>query len=170
MRVAYVDIAKGIAILAVVMLHVNFAWPMEDKHIIDGFLGWAWHVPVFFVIGGFFINSTMLCQPRSFILSKIKSLYRLALYIYLPATLVHNFLFKIGWYSNTEVYGGKVIAVWSQLDYVKGVVLTLLCAGREPIVGAMWFVYVLLFALCGYSLITVFVKKFYGGGTSKFAL
>ena len=41
---------------------------------------------------------------------------------------------------------------------------TLLCAGREPIMGAMWFVYALLFALCGYSIISYIVNKCKRGG------
>lgn len=48
-------------------------------------------------------------------------------------------------------------------EYAVGVIKTLLCAGREPIVGAMWFVYVLLFALCGYCLISWFVNKYKRG-------
>ena len=57
------------------------------------------------------------------------------------------------------VYGEKIIAEWGLKEYVIGVIKTLLCAGREPIMGAMWFVYALLFALCGYSIITYTVNK-----------
>lgn len=100
-----------------------------------------------------------LLQPVSFIKGKFKSLYLLALYIYLPATLLHNVFFQLGWYSPDVVYGGKIIAEWDVKEYAIGIAKTLLCAGREPIMGAMWFVYALLFALCGYSIVIYIVNK-----------
>ena len=167
-RTAYVDIAKGIAILAVVLLHVDFVFPKLSFINISGMLGWYWHVPVFFLIGGFFLKEERLLQPVSFIKGKFKSLYLLALYIYLPATLLHNVLFKLNWYSPDVVYGGKIIAEWNLKEYIVGIVKTLLCAGREPIMGAMWFVYALLFASCVYIIITYIVNKgHWGGGTSS---
>lgn len=166
-RTAYVDIAKGIAILAVVLLHVDFVYPKLSFINISAMLGWYWHVPVFFLIGGFFLKEERLLQPVSFIKGKFKSLYLLALYIYLPATLLHNVLFQLGWYSPDVVYGGKIIAEWDVKEYGIGIIKTLLCAGREPIMGAMWFVYALLFALCGYSIICFIVNKCKWGGTSS---
>ena len=163
-RTAYVDIAKGIAILAVVLLHVDFVYPKLSFINISAMLGWYWHVPVFFLIGGFFLKEERLLQPVSFIKGKFKSLYLLALYIYLPATLLHNVLFQLGWYSPDVVYGGKIIAEWDVKEYGIGIIKTLLCAGREPIMGAMWFVYALLFALCGYSIICFIVNKCKWGG------
>lgn len=98
-RTSYVDIAKGIAILSVVLLHVDFVYPKFSFINISAMLGWYWHVPVFFLIGGFFLKEERLLQPVSFIKGKFKSLYLLALYIYLPATLLHNVFFQLGWYS-----------------------------------------------------------------------
>ena len=158
-RTPYVDIAKGIAILSVVLLHVDFVYPNLSFINISGMLGWYWHVPVFFLIGGFFLKEEKLLHPISFIKGKFKSLYLLALYIYLPATLLHNVLFKLGWYSPDVMYGGKIIDEWNLKEYAVGIVKTLLCAGREPIMGAMWFVYALLFALCEYSIIIYIVNK-----------
>ena len=163
-RTPYVDIAKGIAILSVVLLHVDFAYPELSFINISGMLGWSWHVPVFFLIGGFFLKEEKLLHPISFIKGKFKSLYLLALYIYLPATLLHNLFFKLGWYSPDVIYGNKIIAEWGVKEYIFGIGKTLLCAGREPIMGAMWFVYALLFALCGYSIIAYIVNKCKWGG------
>lgn len=166
-RCGYVDIAKGMAILSVVLLHVDFVYPDLPLLNVSGMLGWYWHVPVFFMIGGFFIKDERLNQPWIFIKGKFKSLYLLALYIYLPITLLHNVFFAIGWYSTDEVYGGKVISEWGLSEYLTGVLKTLLCAGREPMAGAMWFVYVLFFALCGYSLISRVVHKCKWGGVRQ---
>ena len=37
---------------------------------------------------------------------------------------------------------------------LKNILLTIVCAGREPIVGAMWFIYVLLFSLIGFCMVS----------------
>lgn len=166
-RCGYVDIAKGMSILSVVLLHVDFVYPDLPLLNVSGMLGWYWHVPVFFMIGGFFIKEEQLIRPWTFIKRKFKSLYLLALYIYLPITLLHNVFFRIGWYSPDEVYGGKIISEWGVPGYLTGVLKTLLCAGREPMAGAMWYVYVLLFALCGYSLISYIINKNKWGGYCK---
>lgn len=163
-RTAYVDIAKGIAILSVVLLHVDFAYPQLSFVNIRALLGGYWHVPVFFLIGGFFLKEEKLSRPFSFIKGKFKSLYLPALYVYLPATLLHNCLFGWGWYSPDADYSGKTIAEWDAKGYALGVCKTFLCAGREPIMGAMWFVYALLFALCGYSVTCWIVNKCKRGG------
>lgn len=164
-RFAYIDIVKGFAIIAVVLLHVNFTYPQYSLLNIRALLGGFWHVPVFFCIGGFFIKEEKLLNPIAFIKNKFKSLYLLALYFYLPATLLHNFLFKIDWYSENEIYGGKIIKEWNGIEYIINVIKTLVCAGREPIMGAMWFIYALFFALCGFSIISFIIKKFTRNGT-----
>lgn len=49
-RCGYVDIAKGITILSVVLLHVDFVYPEYKLLNVSGMLGWYWHVPVFFML------------------------------------------------------------------------------------------------------------------------
>lgn len=163
-RCTYVDIAKGIAILAVVLMHVKFSFTkyiLVDTHAL---FGYYWHVPVFFLIGGFFLKDEKLLTPVSFIKGKMQSLYRLALYLYLPITLLHNVFFNLGWYSTAENYGGKVMTLWGVKEYAIGIIKTFLCMGQEPLAGAMWFVYALLFALCGYSIIVCIISRIKLGG------
>ena len=76
--------AKGIAIMAVVLGHINFAFPSSSIFPTRLFLYGLWHVSVFYVIGGFFINEQKLTRPYDFIKAKIKNLYSLILYIYIP--------------------------------------------------------------------------------------
>ena len=80
-RFLWVDISKGIAIIAVVLLHINFQF-YESKYVpLTALLGSLWHVPVFFLLGGFFLKEEKLLQTTSFIKGKIKSLYYLLLYL-----------------------------------------------------------------------------------------
>lgn len=158
-RYRWVDIAKGLAILSVVLLHINYQFYDGEYLPLSPLLGELWHVPVFFLLGGFFLKEERLLQPVSFIKGKIKSLYRLLLYFYIPAVLLHNLLLNIGFYSQSVSYGGKFVTAYSVGKTLKELLLAVCLAGREPILGAMWFVYVLFMALCGLSIISWIVNR-----------
>lgn len=158
-RIRYVDIVKGIAICAVVMMHIVYAFPNNSLINVKSLFGYFWHVPLFFVVAGFFINESKLNEPWKFIKNKLKGLYMPALYIYIVAALLHNVLLDVGWYSTEITYGGKMINYLGRTEFVKNIALVIVCAGREPIVGAMWFVYVLLFSLVGFAIVSYLCKK-----------
>lgn len=145
-----VDIAKGIAIIAIVLGHINFAYPHLTLVMTEDFLFRLWHVPIFFILGGFFIREEQLNQPVSWFNKKFFSLYLKILYFYIPAILLHNVFINIGWYSISST--DPIINVYSITDFIKHILLTICLAGREPIVGPMWFVYVLFIALIGLSI------------------
>lgn len=156
-RFLSVDIAKGCAIIAIVLGHIGFSYP--SCNLIDSstlFFG-LWHVAVFFIVAGFFIKEEQLVLPKLWFEKKFSTLYLKILYFYIPAVLFHNLLISIGWYSlgSTE----PIIREYSSLDFVKQMVLTVCLGGREPIVGAMWFVYVLFMALIGLSIVSWGIKK-----------
>ena len=67
----------------------------------------------------------------------------------MPAVLLHNVLIKIG--RNSLESNDPVINTYSMKEFAKQTVLAICLGGREPIVGAMWFVYVLFMALIGIS-------------------
>lgn len=70
---------------------------------------------------------------------------------------MHDVLIKIGWYSLEST--DPVINTYSMIDFAKQTVLAICLGGREPIVGAMWFVYVLFMALIGLSIVSWLIKK-----------
>lgn len=152
-----VDIAKGVAIIAIVLGHIGFTYPDLTLIKPEDFLFRLWHVPIFFILGGFFIKEEQLNQPKFWFKKKLSSLYLKLLYFYIPAVLLHNILIKIGWYSTTSM--DPVIGIYSATDYVKHIILTVCLAGREPIVGPMWFVYVLFMSLIGLSILSWSVSK-----------
>lgn len=47
-RLDYIDIAKGFAILAVIVGHYS------DISLVDRFI-WSWHMPLFFILSGYFL-------------------------------------------------------------------------------------------------------------------
>ena len=126
-----VDIAKGIAIIAIVLGHINFAYPHLTLVMTEDFLFRLWHVPIFFILGGFFIREEQLNQPVSWFNKKFFSLYLKILYFYIPAILLHNVFINIGWYLIS--FTDPIINVYSITDFIKHILLTICLAGREPI-------------------------------------
>lgn len=53
-RFQFVDMLKGWAIIAVVLLHTQFDFIHTNLFPLDVILGDGWHVAVFFGIAGFF--------------------------------------------------------------------------------------------------------------------
>lgn len=158
-RQDWVDIAKAFAIIAVVLGHINYQYPKIALLPLSSMIAWLWHVPVFFMIGGFFLKDERLVKPVSFVKGKIKSLYLLILYLYVPFTLLHNVLLDIGFYDTAIEYGGKHVDYWTTGQFLRRLAEVIFLAGREPILGAMWFVYVLFMALCYLSFVSAIVNK-----------
>jgi fucose 4-O-acetylase-like acetyltransferase len=160
-RIYFIDIAKGFGILSIVLLHIVFKYPDIPLLPLNCILGDVWKVTIFFVIGGFFIKEEQLVQPFVFFKIKFKSVYKLLLYFYISAVLLHNFFFQIGFYSETVEYIGKHLTQNSLTETIKGIVLVVLGGGREPIVGPLWFVYVLFFSLMFYSVVSYICRKIF---------
>lgn len=150
LRFEWIDIVKAFAIILVVLGHINYAYPIY--RLIPVPYIYSWHIRVFFLVGGFFLFEDKLMKPYSFIKNKAKRLYLPLLYIYIPATLLHNILIDIGVYDLTIKYGGSCVMRLEGLNFFFQIVKTILFAGHEPIVGAMWFVYVLFLALIWISI------------------
>lgn len=147
-----IDIAKGISIIAIVLGHIGFMYPQYTLLNTKDLL-YLWHVPVFFILAGCFLKDEQLINPIFFFKKKFTSLYLKLLYFYIPAILLHNILISLKWYSLNDV------SEYSLFDIVKQCILAIFFAGREPILGALWFVYVLFMALIGLSVISYCLNK-----------
>ena len=162
-RFEFIDIAKGFAIIAVVLWHIGFAideielFPFKTM-----FAGGMWHVPVFFILSGFFIKETSILNTLAFIKGKIISVHLVTLCFYIPAVLLHNVFIHCGFYSLSVEYGGKYVTEYALIDFFKQCLLAICFAGREPIVGPLWFAYVLSLAFIGYALLTCICRKIFG--------
>lgn len=151
-RLPYIDIVKGWAILMVVYGHISFH---GMPRVLNIFFGSQWKVGAFFIIAGYFLKTDKLSDTRNFIMGKINGLYLPATIIYVLAVLLHNLFVDIGWYPLGEphpssgipfdLYGLKEIAI--------GCIKALCCAGSgELAMGAMWFLYSLLYAFIGLAI------------------
>lgn len=157
-RALHIDIIKGWAMLTIIIFHctTNF---FPDT--ISSILGNPWNVPVFFIIGGFFLKMESMEKPKDFVKGKLKRLYLPATIIYGLNVLLHNFYVYIGWYPLGGVHpaSGKPYELYDIKQLVVGLLKVFAAGGSgELTMGAMWFLYTLLYAFIGLVIIYTFIS------------
>ena len=158
-RENYVDIIKGFAIIAVVLLHINFSFPNFALVKTGSLLGGQWHVAVFFLVSGFFIKDEKLSRPITFMKPKFWNLYIKALYIYIPLVVLHNVFLRWGWIYTDVLYNHKYLSEFNGVDWIVHIASQFLFFSREPLSGAMWYVDSLLLALSFYTVLSWAITK-----------
>ena len=150
-RIKYIDIARGIAMILVVMAHCdNFRiWS------IDRFSSLFFMQLFIFISGMFWKNN----------ISNFKDLIKtikkkcIPIYIYylkfeILFYLLTNFFIRIGFYNTSLSYGGKAMTLITSISEIPTEILKIvLFMGREPFCGAFWFLITLIFVIVGYSVI-----------------
>ena len=160
-RQNHIDIIKGWAIIMVVVFHVASGVFSDFGANILG--GNKWNIAIFFIVGGFFVTTDKLVDYKTFFKRKFKSLYVPATIIYLLAILLHNVFIDIGWYPLGEAHPGTGVTFdyYSAIDFVKQCGVAILCAGHgELIMGAMWYLYTLIYALIGLAIVWGICRRF----------
>lgn len=160
MRDNHVDFIKGWAMITIVFFHMSTGLNLGE--VISGIIGNPWNVAIFFVVAGFYVKEDKLAAPIPFLKRKIQTLYVPATIVYIIAVLLHNLFVDIGWYPLGDVHPGNGIpfSYYELNDTLKGCGKALLCAGSgELVMGAMWFLYVLIYAFVGLSILTWILKK-----------
>lgn len=159
-RDATIDIIKGFAIVAVVLLHINFSFPKIGFFNSYSIFGGLWHVAVFFVVSGWFLKDNRLLNFKTFAKGKIIHLYLKAMYVYIPFVLLHNVFLNNDWLYGDVNYHHGILSDYTFVQTLYHVGCQFLFTQREPFSGAMWFVDSLFFGLIFYSLITIMVFKY----------
>lgn len=130
-----ISIAKGIAIILVVIAHAEMPG-MLNRAI------YLFHMPLFFITAGYFFKASIADNPWPFIVKRFKGLYIPFLKWSLFFLLIHNLLFKIGILN--EVYGnwtGGVTHPYSIHQFWQRFVNIVFSMGGydEFLAGAFWF-------------------------------
>lgn len=145
-RVEYLDIAKGIGILGVIIGHHLLAIGMANPYpwLVDWY--WSFHMPMFFLISGYFMKD----EAISIVFTKgVKNLL-IPFYFtcFCGAITVVSSLYLV----NGHYEGPKL------LDWLWGI----LCFDREYEQMGMWFLPALFFGKFMYSLLSIYYKEFRG--------
>lgn len=158
-RCKHIDIIKGFAMLSIIIMHCTSSFISRD---IGAYIGYSWNVSVFFIIGGFFLNMEKLNSPISFFIGKLKGLYLPASIIYSVNVLLHNFYVSIGWYPLGVSHHPlvKPFEYYELNDIIIKIVQIFFVGGSgELAMGAMWFLYTMLYAFLGIILIYWMISK-----------
>lgn len=121
-RVNTFDIAKGIGIILVVVGHTNTHFGIEK-------VIYQFHMPLFFILSGFFFKDKYCAEPLQFLVSRLHRLYT-------PYVLNGLRLFLIFLVMRYFVVG---YTGWSFLGGIKYSLLIISGFGSAPLAGALWF-------------------------------
>lgn len=146
LRVEWIDIAKGIGIVLVVLGHIQYLYADRIYMVIKEF-----HMPLFFFLSGYWIKNEKSIKMGNEILKKIKSLYLPFVIFNLLFVFLHNTFCELGIYGNMTEY--------AKMDYLLEVVRVLRFGNRETVSMSMWFIRVLFFAYLGYVFLLWGIKK-----------
>lgn len=158
-HIQWIDIVKGITIIVVVFLHIVYQYPVTNAFHLKSVLGDAWDMPVFFLVGGFFLNADKLSHPGIFLWHKFKTLYLKLLYYYISFLCLHNLLVRTGFLSTTLEYGGKYMRLFDINSFMSKMFQAVFFMGREPYLSPLWFVYVMFMAFIVLSVLSYLTKK-----------
>lgn len=131
-----VDMAKGIAIILVVVAHAELPGVLNRAI-------YLFHMPLFFITAGYFFSpSKATADPWAFICKRFKGLYVPFVTWSIFFLLIHNLLFKVGILN--EVYGnwsGGVTHPYTWADFHQRLVSIVFSMGGydEFLAGAFWF-------------------------------
>ena len=165
-RAGYIDIARGIAIILVVVHHAGKLWSPFDNFYTLFFM------PLFIFISGFVSTENRIKSFKDLLLhlkKRVPKLYFFYLKWELLYLLLTNFFLKIGFYSTEVVYTDKKIRPITSFGMLfKKIAEIVFLMGREPFCGAFWFIVSLIFIIFGYSVINFAVNAVFAGRDEHF--
>lgn len=150
-RINYITIAKGIGIILVVLGHCGN--DMIEKFVL------LFHMPLFFFLSGYLFKDEKLDTPKEYIKSKVLKLYIPYLIYETIFLLLHNFFIDINIYNTNIMIRDKTITYLSVSQQISNFIRIVLCMGREPIGGALWFLVVLFFVSIIFFTISYILKR-----------
>lgn len=151
-KIKYMDIAKALGIIAVVLGHSGVS-PIE--HFVN-----LYHMSLFFFISGYFYNNKYTSDPKTLIKRRLLSLYKPYLIYSLVFLLLHNVFFKANIYS--VMYGfPRIIQPYNINSFFKAFLAILVFAGREPMGGVFWFFASLFFVNVIFCFLSYLIEKIF---------
>lgn len=146
-RVAYVDIAKSIGIILVVLGHTDFMF----KNFIYQF-----HLPLFFFLSGYVFSDKYLNNFNIFLKKRIRSLYIPFITFQILFLLFHNLFCYFGFYNELS----NTILKLSLSDLLINISKILTMGYGEQLAGPLWFLISLLEINFIFYILLKVLKKF----------
>ncbi len=152
MRDNSVSMAKGVAIILMVLVHARFS------HYGDTYIN-MFHMPLFFFMSGYCFKEGYLNDFKNFAQKRIKGVYWSYLKWGLLFLLFHNLLFALNIYNGEYGYIGTVSKIYTIKDISHHALLMVRSMnGEEQLLGGYWFLHTYFFAAF-ISFITIWLFK-----------
>ncbi len=155
-RVDFIDIARGIGIVLMVMGHC------DNIGKISSFVN-LFHMSLFIFLSGYLFKNRQINSFSELIIYLWKRIYRLYSFYLIFEILFYlcsDFFLEIGFYSSHISYGGKFIfPIQSFKDFVLHILQIVILMGREPFCAAFWFIVSLIFVTSGYAILNYVSNK-----------
>lgn len=154
MRDKSISMAKGVAILLMVLVHARFS------HYGDVYIN-MFHMPLFFFMSGYCFKTSYLDNFGCYLWKRIKGSYWPFVKWGLLFLLLHNFFFSLNIYNGEYGFRGKASSLYSNEDFIehaKAIVTSM--SGSEQLLGGYWFLhsYFIAAIICFFT-IWLFRKK-----------
>lgn len=159
MRDSSVSIAKGIAIILMVLAHSRFS--EYGNYWINMF-----HMPLFFFLSGYCFKEKYLDTPKDYIIKKVKGIYWPFVKWSLVFLLLHNIFFSLNIYNDLYGFRGAVSHLYALKGYgVHTFHIITRMSDNEQLLGGFWFLKTLFVtSIFGYAAIRLFRKYMLMGG------
>ncbi len=154
------NVAKAFGICLVVLGH---SFTETSNSPIRAFV-YLFHVPLFFIISGFFFKEDYLSTPKNFILGRLRRLWVPFLLWSVPFILLHNIFFKLDIYSPKVTFRGASVPYYSIADIFVRLAKLIFFQESEQLLGGFWFLPCLFFTAIiffVFSFISSKLKKSY---------
>jgi fucose 4-O-acetylase-like acetyltransferase len=142
-RDVFFDIAKGVAIISVVIGH---CYPFAMRFV------YSYHLLLFFFITGYFYNKEKYEKdPIGNIMNKLKNNY--------PKYFLYSFLFLI--LHNLLLNLNMIVSLpYSKKDFIKNAINLTMLVPSEILASALWFVPVMIYAISLFGILVYIGSKF----------
>lgn len=142
-RIEYIDIARGLGIILVVIGHSGSPF----RNII-----YLFHMALFYFISGYFYKEEYSHNPLAFLKKRIKSLYLPFVKYGLVFLCLHNL------FINLSIYGDK-IEYYNSITFLKCLIKILTFQNTEALLSPFWFFSSLFIVEISFSIIGFFIEK-----------
>lgn len=128
-----VSIAKAIAIILMVLAHTCFS--EYGNYWINMF-----HMPLFFFFAGYCFKDKYLTMPSSFVIKRVKGLYKPFVKWGLIFLVLHNLFFYLNIYNNEYGFRGNVSHLYTWHETLKKAISIITrMSDTEQLLGGYWF-------------------------------
>lgn len=149
------DALKGIAIVMMVAFHAGAPqWASR--------FGYLFHMPIFFILAGWFFSLNYSEDIKScflFIRKRLRRIWWPMFFWGFLFTVLHNELIKLHLIGHID--GGLASQYWTPVDFLRNMALSPIAIdGYSELAGAFWFLRALFLAASLYCVVTLTLRAF----------